>query len=177
MNKTNKNDLPLSLQSLEDLKKSIDGWVNNADLKATTVLLFNGAIITILSAKFPDIKKVIMQASCTNYFSTFILILSSLYLITFGISLFYVFKTLKPDVRSRTSSLFFFGSIASMSSGDFVKKMTALKESEARKMLSEQIHTNSTITTNKFRTVNNSVVYLFLSIIFFVLMILSISFV
>jgi len=166
-----KESLPV-LQVITELHKSISEWIGNADFKATAILTLNGVIIALLSTRTHDFKEILLKTSCSNPVTTTATLSFGLYLITFAVSLFFVFRTLLPDVKERTSSPFFFGSIAKMSLQAFQKHMSTLNENKALDSLTEQIHINSAIASSKFHSLKRSIQFLFLSLFFLIFFLL-----
>ena len=60
----------------------------------------------------------------------------------------------RPKNTSSRNSLFFFGDIAGMQEGEYVRQMTELSRKDAQADIARQIHICSQICTKKFRWYN-----------------------
>lgn len=134
------------LNAISDAKWQIEQnktWISNADQKAGVLLAFLVALLTIFFNFIDD-----------NYL--FLLICHPLFLISnFLLFIFVVkatyfaIKTIKPDIKERKKSLFFFGSITKMSENELLKEYKALSDAERLENLVNQVSVTSDIATVK----------------------------
>jgi len=153
----------------------IINWIQNADYKASIILLFNGGIIAILADKLSNLLKFILSANLILMHIYLILIF--VFFILFLLSIYNAFKVLLPDVKSRSKyKLFFFMSICDLSKEEFTEKMKLLSDDEIIENLSEQSYITSEIAKTKFYHLGKSWKFLAISFIFLIILLIINSF-
>ena len=91
------------------------------------------------------------------------------YAVMVGMSVYFAFKVIYPDIKEKIPSLFFFGTVAEMELNSFMKKMKELNQESIEEELINQTYINSKIASTKFTNLKHSVKYLFLSLAFWAL--------
>ena len=153
-------------EQLERLEKLIRA----SELKAGIIFSFHSLIIGLFADRI-------------DYFHPFfennipLIILSILWIISVLISIYYCFKCFRPRIEIKYDKNVFFFRNAANSFGDikdFSKKLIDVCGNDKKLFiqLSEQIHVESIIIDQKFKSVNKSIGYFGLSFILIILMLL-----
>lgn len=149
----------------------INTWIGNIDTKTSFALTLTGVMIgVIFSGDLPNafqrIEEVskLSELSGTEIFSILLVIL--LYCANFiSIVSFMLAIIARVKNMNNSSSMFFFGSIASMNLQNYKAKANHITEQELIGDLEEQIHINSQICKQKAKWYNKGIKFLFITII------------
>lgn len=140
------------IQLAEENLKRVASWITHSDQKVGISLLIQGGLLGFLTTtRAEDIKKIISQPFDLLHFVLYLLLILFIFFILKGG--FYSYKALFPDVQSRESSLFFFGSIAGMGLTQFKREFSQLTEDAVEDQLNNQTFITSQIALSKFQNV------------------------
>ena len=151
----------LSLDDLFKLHTTVCTWTSNADTKTSYGLVFAAVLLGLL-IKEVDAGHGLwggVHSCCCHmcfvtwllerliFFLSFVACVSSIIMLCLAIFA-------RPKNTSSGNSLFFFGDIAGMQEGEYVRQMTELSRTAAQADIARQIHICSQICTKKFRWYN-----------------------
>lgn len=165
----------------------VNQWISNCDTKSSFVLAFYGIILTIIFTS--DIGKDVIETLSFNKsevidyrsFGNFILFLVTIaFFITSIITLYQIYSTLKGRIDAEiykqsglnTKSNIFFGSIASKTFDDFEKGSNSQDETNYLNDLNSQVYINSRIAFEKFKHYNQSLIWMFISLVTFIVFVI-----
>lgn len=140
--------------------ETINTWISNIDTKVSFALALIGVISTLIfNSKLPNAFKRVSEVSTLEELSGgevigAILVLT-LYIFSFiSIMCFILAITARVKNENNNKSIFFFGSIASMSLSEYKNKINSMNVNSVVEDLQEQIHTNSKICSKKVKFYN-----------------------
>ena len=150
-------------EQLERLEKLIRA----SELKAGIIFSFHGVILGLFFDRFEEIKEVFFE-------NRIFILLSFLWLVCVLTSIFYCFKCFRPQIESKyDKNVFFFKDAVYAFGGveEFSKKLISVygNQREFFKQLSEQIHAESKIINQKFKSVQKAILFFALSFLFIVI--------
>ncbi|GAB4164179.1 MAG: hypothetical protein Tsb0033_25300 [Winogradskyella sp.] len=157
-------------EQLERLEKLI----KNSELKAGVVFSFHSLIVGLFIDRFNEFRAFVAE---TN----FLLILIVLYAIMVSISIFFCFRCFKPvmEMKYERNVFFFKDAVNEFENVDeFSKEIIRIcgSKEELYQKLAEQIHAESKIIDDKFKSVRQSITFFALSISIVFIFVLYISF-
>lgn len=149
----------------------INAWIGNIDTKISFALALVGVLIgVIFSGGIPNAFQKIMQVSKLSelnggeIFAVFLVGL--LYCASFLSIVSFMWAIIaRVKNMNNATSVFFFGSIATMKLQKYREKANHMTEQELIDDLEEQIHTNSRICNQKAKWYNNGIKFLLIAII------------
>lgn len=171
--------------SKEDAYKTLEltnSWIGNADTKSSLGLAFIVALLAIIfnntdtmPVAFQNLSTAINEqsVSCCTIIGTLLVIALYLSCVT---TIIMFFKAIRGRIKTNTTkkSIFFFGTISTMSINEFKCKTMSSNDKEITKDILEQIHINSCICSVKFKFYNTGLWLLLSStILYFVCMVLN----
>lgn len=147
-------------EQLERLEKLIRA----SELKAGIIFSFHSLILGIFIERLDQLQPIFTS-------SIFFIILSAFWLGSLLLSIFYCFKVFKPQIEVKYDKNVFFFRDAVVAFGnveEFTKKLMEVctSEEELFKQLSQQIHIESKIIDEKFKSVHQAIKFFGLSLIF-----------
>ncbi|WP_445955614.1 Pycsar system effector family protein [Yeosuana sp.] len=150
-------------EQLERLEKLIRA----SEIKAGIIFSFHSLVLGLFFERFEKLEPMLQS-------SIAVIIITFLWFISVLISIFYCFKCFKPQIELKyDKNVFFFGDAAKAfgSAEDYTKKLIEVCSTEEQlvKQLGEQIHVESKIIDAKFKSVQRSMKFFGLSVVFFVL--------
>ncbi len=153
-------------EQLERLEKLIRA----SELKAGVVFSFHSLILGLFADRLEHFSQIFKG-------NILLIILAVLWIATVLISIFYCFKCFRPRIELKYDKNVFFFRDAVNRFGDikdYTKEIMKIVGSEEQlfKQLSEQIHVESKIIDQKFKSVNQSIKYFGISFIFIILILL-----
>tara|TARA_R110002073_G_scaffold72537_1_gene177401 strand:- start:396803 stop:397312 length:510 start_codon:yes stop_codon:yes gene_type:complete len=153
-------------EQLERLEKLIRA----SELKAGVVFSFHSLILGLFADRLEHFSQVFNG-------NPWLIALAILWLTSVLISIFYCFKCFRPQIELKYDKNVFFFRDAARSFGDakeFSENIIDVCTDETKlfKQLSEQIHVESKIIDEKFKSVNKSIRFFALSFIFIILILL-----
>lgn len=126
----------------------VDEWIRSADNKAAALVTAESLLFALGVATLSDQVGAVVKGGPTLRVAALAFLAA---IVSFAVSFRSVLAALTPDVRQREESLFFFGSIAGMSRGEFERRMKELSTETIEQELLDQTYTNAGIATLKFR--------------------------
>ena len=150
-------------EQLERLEKLIRA----SELKAGIVFSFHGLILGLFVDRIEHLREVFLEGKIY-------IVLSLLWLVFMLISIFYCFKCFKPRIELKYDKnvLFFRDAVHAFGSiDDYTQKLTEVisKPDYFFEQLSQQIHAESKIIDQKFKSVQNAIKYFGWSFIFVII--------
>ena len=150
-------------EQLERLEKLIRA----SELKAGIIFSFHSLILGLIADRLGFFNQIFTE-------SILLIVLSILWICSVLISVFFCFKCFRPRIELKYDPNVFFFSNAVNKFGnvkEYSKKLLEVcgNEEELCTQLSQQIHVESKIIDQKFNSVNQSLKYFALSIIFVIL--------
>ena len=148
----------LLLDDLFKLHTTICTWTSNADTKTSYGLVFAAVLLGIIIKKVEEIQDMIFGTYPAlwhtpyfdkEFFAGFLAISSFAFCFA-AIVIFFGAIFARPKNTSSGNSLFFFGDIAEMQEGEYVRQMTELSRTAAQADIVRQIHICSQICMKKF---------------------------
>ena len=140
-------------------------WVVNADTKASLILAFNGGIFAHLMTKMSEIINFLINRGL-GISSFILLVISGLFILFFVLSVTNCFKTIRPSLDAKKPSIFYFGTIQSLSLNTFREKIKNLDEESIEDELINQTHIISMIAYKKFTAIGKALNNMIISLIF-----------
>ncbi len=138
----------------------INEWIRDSDTK-TSILM---AIITLFSGllvvKIDDIKSIIDFSSNPAIGTIFVIIILA-YIFSYACVFYFSFMSLyarKNKDKDNNNSIFFFGTISTLSKEEFIKDTSKIKDEDVLNDLKMQILINSKIANRKYNYFNNSLI-------------------
>jgi len=149
-------------EQLERLEKLIRA----SELKAGVIFSFHSLILGLFADRLEHFNQLFKDNSA-------LIIIAILWISSVLISIFYCFKCFRPRIELKyDKNVFFFRNAASAFGNikEYSKKLIEVcgSEEELLNQLSQQIHVESKIIDQKFKSVNNSIKFFGLSFIFIV---------
>lgn len=158
----------------ENNLERVNMWIANSDSKIGIALAFQAILPGFLSTKGKEIKTIITLQSFD--FIHFLLYLSlALFVLSIIRAIYYSFKALFPDIATRESSLFFFGSIVNQGLQKFKKDFSKLSDVETEEDLNNQVFINSQIAVLKFSNIKRGIISTFYASILWLAILILIS--
>ena len=150
-------------EQLERLEKLIRA----SEFKAGVVFSFHGLILGFFVDNLEELKPIFLQ---TNAF----IVLALLWFLSVLLSIYHCFKCFRPQIELKYTPNVFFFRDAVYAFGDtkeYSKRLLEVceREEELFVQLSEQIHAESKIIDQKFKSVHLAIRYFVLSFLFIVL--------
>ncbi|MCA0132755.1 Pycsar system effector family protein [Winogradskyella alexanderae] len=147
-------------EQLERLEKLI----KNSELKAGVVFSFHSLIIGIFIDRIDEFKTLLVENS-------FVLAVMILWALMVTISIFFCFRCFKPVMEMKYErNVFFFRDAVNEFDNveEFCKEIIKVcgSKDELYQKLAEQIHAESKIIDDKFKSVRHSITFFALSILF-----------
>ncbi len=138
-----------------------------------------GLVISILGVLFSLMFQSIEKIQGYLHESILVQIMAAIFIIVTVISVFYSFRCFIPRFENKNpTSMIFFGDIVSdfPHFNDYHKfaEDNLMNDAEFSLQLAEQIHTNASIATRKFKLVTKSIRYLLMSVVCLVALVLLI---
>lgn len=163
MNKIDPNNFWEQLERLEKL-------IRASELKAGVIFSFHSLILGLFADRVEQFSQLIGN-------NLLLIALIVLWIASVLISIFYCFKCFGPRIEGRYNKNVFFFRNAVKDFGsidDYTKKLIATigNENELHKQLGEQIHVESKIIDQKFRSVNLSIKFFGASFLVLVIMLI-----
>lgn len=175
MNKIDKNIKRLEL---------VNQWISNCDMKSSFILTFYGVILTIVFTShigkdmvevFSFRPSLVCDTDSVHKFCKLLLVI--VFLLTALLACYHVFFTLKARVdpneykqnKLRKASNLFYQSISLKTFENFENESNSEDEAEFLNDLASQIYINAQIVTEKFKHYNQSLSYIAISLIAFIL--------
>lgn len=140
--------------------QTINTWISNIDTKVSFTLAFIGVISTLIfKSEKPNALKRVCEVSKLGELNggevIGAILVVILYILSFmSIICFMLAITARVKNENNNKSIFFFGSIASMSLLEYKEKIDGMSEKNIVEDLLEQIHTNSKICSKKVKYYN-----------------------
>lgn len=170
-NNRNTDDWMIGI-SKDNLQRMID-WIASSDQKIGIIMIVLGTATAYLSNKVGEIIKIFAGAKLG--FWEFIVAFSiTIYVFLIIKSGYFIFRALYPDIKTRSNSLFFFGSIASQNKEDFKRQIKSLTKEQVIDNLNDQTHIISELALFKFEKVKRAMESLFLAAIFWLILLVLI---
>lgn len=165
MNKIDPNNFWEQLERLEKL-------IRASELKAGVIFSFHSLILGLFADRLEQFNQVFEG-------KPLLIVLLVLWIFSVLISIFFCFKCFGPRIEARyNKNVFFFRNAVNDfgSIEEYTKKLIEVvgSEDELHKQLGEQIHVESKIIDQKFKSVNKSIKFFGLSFVFLVI-ILAVS--
>ena len=138
----------------------INSWISNIDTKVSFSLALIGVLSTLifgseLPSAFSRIGEVSKLSELNGGEIIGAILVSTLYILSLiSIISFMLAITARVKSESNNPSIFFFGSISSMSLSQYKQKINEVSINGIIEDLQEQIHTNSKICTKKVKFYN-----------------------
>lgn len=151
----------------------VSGWIEFADKKAGFLGVFYSALVGYLLTN----QESILTALCRQDNNVALLTIAlTIFIVALVLGIYFLYRTVIPNLKNlnTNTSLFYFGNVANKKILDFLQEIENLTEEQARKEVSEQIHTNSFIADRKMKAVKISTRALFVSFIAFIVVALLI---
>ena len=172
-------------EKFKELERT-DLWINNSDTKisylfavlgiVTTIIFTNNSIIEIIKNSIKNLFKLDRQ-DIENILSI-IVIMTFINLLIFIVrSIYFLFKasTAKININDiNKGSTLFFGSIASKTIEEFKEQINNQTEEELEEDIVEQIFINAKICNEKMKNYNKAIKNLKISMLIFIIFIISI---
>lgn len=151
------------------LFQQMDTQIMLADSKAQLIITANAIIIASLSFDTGTIRRIV--AAGTTLPDRLGLVVSVAMIVCIILSVFYALMTTRPNLIPPTQmgNLFFWGHIAQMSEADYRSRFMNMTIDEVKLSVITQIHARSKVVGRKFRTVQRSLDFLFISLLLYVL--------
>lgn len=143
--------------------ENIQNLIQNCDNKVMIILGFIGAL-----GLFVDKKLFLINFSQVEILIWLNIILVSFFVISYVMSIFFLFKSINPNIKVKYDSLIFFGNIALKSYQGFKTKLSD-NNYDFEDDLQKQIHVNSRIATRKYASFKKSLLLLGLSLVIYIL--------
>ena len=145
--------------------------VRFGDSKATAIITFKLVMLAFLRTQVGDINHAYKEGDLI------VIILFSIFMVTFMISTIYVLKVIVPRFKPNSvkKSSIYFSEIASMEKSEYVDFIANQSGEDLAMDFAEQIHTLSRITVIKYATIQKSIFYFGISNICFWIAILRAS--
>lgn len=178
-------------KDIQDKINTLDriiGWVENCDTKATVMTALVGVFVSVIftSSFITDsIHKLVTPISIywktgSGYFDLFCAVKVIIFIVMslcFLIALFYLLKSLAAktsskqtgDINVKTNSLIHYGSIQTKSYNDFKSCVLLETEEDKTEDVLSQIYINSKRCQEKFDNYNNSIRFIRLGVLLFVI--------
>ena len=140
-------------EQLERLEKLIRA----SEFKAGVVFSFHSLIVGLLFERLEDIRPVLVE-------STVLMVLTAIWLLSVLISVYHCFKCFRPQIEMKYNDNVLFYRDAVYAFGDideYTDKIIEIfgKEEDFYRQLAEQIHAESKIIDQKFKSVHNAIKY------------------
>jgi hypothetical protein len=166
MNSPNKRIAQDSNNYWEQLER-LEKLIRASELKAGIIFSFHGVILGLFFDRFEQIKQVFSENKA-------FIVLALLWIICVLISIYYCFKCFRPQIESKYDKNVFFFKDAVHAFGnvkEFSKKLVDVygDQKDFYKQLSEQIHAESKIINEKFKSVQKAILFFALSFLFIVI--------
>ena len=154
MNRQDPNNYWEQLERLEKL-------IRAAEFKAGVIFSFHSLIVGLLFERLEDIRPVLLE-------SKLLMIFCGVWLVVVLISVFHCFKCFRPQIEMKYNSNVLFFRDAVYAFGDideYTDKIIEIfgKEEDFYRQLAEQIHAESKIIDQKFKSVHSAIKYFALS--------------
>lgn len=166
MNSSNKKIVQDSNNYWEQLER-LEKLIRASELKAGIIFSFHGVILGLFFDRFEQIKQVFSE-------NKVFVVLGVMWIICVLISIFYCFLCFRPQIETKYDKNVFFFKDAVYAFGDveeFSKKLMEVYGNQRNffKQLSEQIHAESKIINQKFKSVQKAILFFALSFLFIVI--------
>lgn len=150
----------------EDLWKNfenINKWINNCDSKSMILFGFIGAIGFLLNKELFNVD--FSQLGILIWLN---IILVTIFVLTYMGAIYYLFKSINPNITGKYNSLIFFGNITSKNYKKFDNELND-KNYKIEEDLQKQVHINSKIVVQKYSNFKRSLFLLGGSLIVYVI--------
>ncbi|MCQ2014613.1 MULTISPECIES: Pycsar system effector family protein [Clostridium] len=140
--------------------QTINTWISNIDTKVSFTLAFIGVISTLIfKSEQPNALERVCEVSKLGELNggevIGAILVVILYILSFmSIICFMLAITARVKNENNNKSIFFFGSIASMSLSEYKEKINGISANNIVEDLQEQIYTNSKICSKKVKFYN-----------------------
>lgn len=121
-------------------------WIAQADAKIAPILAIDTAMIGLWSAIAPSFDNWTVPLTLSAIVTAGLL----------ALSIWYLFLAAFPRTEGPHDSTVFFGSIASMTEADYVRRVLSTSSDDYNKDLAQQCHRNATIASTKYRYVRTA---------------------
>lgn len=151
-------------QEYWNILNNITDWVKYSDTKATIILTLYGVILTVIYSNSVQVLSALKSSETVFWFTICSSIMGTL-------SILFSFLCINPRLKNENAkSIIYFGHIQEKFSNaaDYFTKSEQIlsNEDEYNSELAEQIHVNSNVAWKKFSKVTWSVRFLFGSLVF-----------
>lgn len=151
------------------LYQQMDSQIVLADSKAQLIITANAIIIASITMDQGAIRRIV--AAGTALPDRVGLVLSVVMILSIILSVFYALATTRPNIAPPTQilNLFFWGHIAQMPEADYREHFMNMSINEVKLAVITQIHARSRVVARKFRFVQRSLDFLFMSLLLYLL--------
>lgn len=155
------------IEKKEFIFSTNNDWIKYADQKATILISVYGILITIVYTNPKEILESVNTNICTQ-------ITFGLTLILVAVSIFNAFRAMYPRITNNNpDTSIFFGHISKMENWGNYKEQFPKDNSVYEDQLTEQIHSNAIICTQKFTNIKTSVLFFGLAMVLIVIQIIA----
>jgi hypothetical protein len=151
------------------LYQQMDSQIMLADSKAQLIITANAIIIASFTLDQGAIRRIL--AAGTSLPDRIGLGLSVAMIVCIMLSVFYALATTRPNLAppSQVLNLFFWGHIAQVPEAEYREKFMNMSIDEVKLSVITQIHARSRVVARKFRRVQRSLDFLFISLVLYLL--------
>ena len=151
------------------LYQQMDSQITLADSKAQLIITANAIIIASITLDQGAIRRIL--AAGTSPADRVGLGLSIAMIVCIMLSVFYALATTRPNLAPPTQvlNLFFWGHIAQIPEAEYREKFMGMSIDEVKLSVITQIHASSRVVARKFRHVQHSLDFLFISLVLYLL--------
>lgn len=151
------------------LYQQMDSQIMLADSKAQLIITANAIIIASFTLDQGAIRRIL--AVGTSLTDRIGLGLSVAMIVCIMLSVFYALATTRPNLSppAQVLNLFFWGHIAQVPEAEYREKFMNMSIDEVKLSVITQIHARSRVVARKFRRVQRSLDFLFISLVLYLL--------
>lgn len=151
------------------LYQQMDSQIMLADSKAQLIITANAIIIASFTLDQGAIRRIL--AAGTSLTDRIGLGLSVAMIVCIILSVFYALATTRPNLAppAQVLNLFFWGHIAQVPEAEYREKFMNMSIDEVKLSVITQIHARSRVVARKFRRVQRSLDFLFISLVLYLL--------
>ena len=151
------------------LYQQMDSQIVLADSKAQLIITANAIIIASITLDQGAIRRIIDAG--TSLPDRLGLVLSVAMIVCIMLSVFYALATTRPNTAppAQILNLFFWGHISQIPEAEYRERFMDMSINEVKLSVVTQIHARSKVVARKFRTVQRSLDFLFVSLLLYLL--------